>query len=739
MLYVASGSQYPPNSLTSTNIWKSQDGGVTWTELGLGGIDGAVILSIVIDPHIGDLVYATGRDSTKYPAFYRSEDGGSNWTSFNPGLNSPEFEWGAIKHLCINPDNRNILYAAAGSYTRFVKGPNALLVSTDRGETWQTVSTDGLPDARVLDMACSRDYLYLGTNDGVFRARVNDYVQAFSASATEEQRLYTTAGDELIIPPGALSEDTEITLSIVNSEDLPEPPPGTAKIARAFDFGPDGTVFQQPVTVVFKYEDSDVPPGMSEDDLLVFYYESSSSTWVPLSGVVDPEANTITCQVDHFTAFALMLPDSQPPEVSITNPTPGSNLTGVVPFSADASDNVTLWKVEFYVDGMLLEVDTAAPYVHSLDTGFISPGPHTLTAIAHDTAGLTASDAVSVLVRSTRRGTSLDLEEPAPAQYSDPVTARAVLRDDCGNPVADREVAFSLGAEQGSAVTGEDGVAQWTARMDLPCGTHPDTLSADFAGDYQYLESHDRSDIQVMKESASLSYEGSYLARVDTPVNLKAELREEDDGSPGDVASAGAVAFDIHDAQGTLVRQETAAVMESEPGRGIAEVASPPLPAGIYTVRTRLPENPYYDPPPEVSTELAVYDPQGGFITGGGLLCGGGLKTFAFVVRPSSVEPWLPRGHLVFVDHADLCHPRRISATGFAWLVIPSEEDIAYVAGTCTLDGQPDHTFNLTVEDKGCWIFPRDTLHLVVKNAEGAVVYEARGTISGGNIKIQRN
>ena len=194
------------------------------------------------------------------------------------------------------------------------------------------------------------------------------------------------------------------------------------------------------------------------------------------------------------------------------------------------------------------------------------------------------------------------------------------------------------------------------------------------------------------------------------------------------------MAFDFRDLQGNLMCSLNA-VLDMQ---GNASATTTSLPANVYTVTTRLVENSYYQAEP-VGAQMVVYDPEGGFTTGGGFLCDGGLKTFGFCIKPSTCNPWLPKGNVLFVDYSSLCNPLMIKATGFAWLVIPEGEDIAYIAGTCSLNCQDGFSFYLNVEDLGGWLSRLDTIHLVVKDASGAVVYEAQGMIDGGNIKIHRD
>ncbi|GAA2903847.1 hypothetical protein GCM10010517_69880 [Streptosporangium fragile] len=77
-------------------------------------------------------------------------------------------------------------------------------------------------------------------------------------------------------------------------------------------------------------------------------------------------------------------PTNQAPTVSLTSPASGAsyNAGQAVPLAATASDDGAVSKVEFYVDGALVNTDTSAPYSYSA-TG-LSSGSHTAKAKAYD-------------------------------------------------------------------------------------------------------------------------------------------------------------------------------------------------------------------------------------------------------------------------------------------------------------------------------------------------------------------
>ncbi len=87
-----------------------------------------------------------------------------------------------------------------------------------------------------------------------------------------------------------------------------------------------------------------------------------------------------------------------PPTVSITAPVNGATISGIINFSASASDDVGVAKVGFYIDNNSISEDSSVPYEASIATASYSNGPHTLRARAYDSSGQTTDATVSVTI-----------------------------------------------------------------------------------------------------------------------------------------------------------------------------------------------------------------------------------------------------------------------------------------------------------------------------------------------------
>ncbi|MDQ3983259.1 MAG: Ig-like domain-containing protein [Actinomycetota bacterium] len=117
---------------------------------------------------------------------------------------------------------------------------------------------------------------------------------------------------------------------------------------------------------------------------------------------VDDAGNTASS-----SDVSITVENSAPPTVSVTAPAAGANVTGTASLTANASDDVSVTKVEFLVDGLTVaEPDTVAPYGVSWNTlDSANPfydGTHEVTARAWDGHGnTTTSTVVSVNVTNT--------------------------------------------------------------------------------------------------------------------------------------------------------------------------------------------------------------------------------------------------------------------------------------------------------------------------------------------------
>ena len=93
--------------------------------------------------------------------------------------------------------------------------------------------------------------------------------------------------------------------------------------------------------------------------------------------------------------------DTTPPSVSVTAPAGGATVSGTVPVTASASDNVAVASVEFWVDGAKEATDTSAPYSYNWDTTQVLGGPHTILVKAFDPSNNSASTSAGVTVSNS--------------------------------------------------------------------------------------------------------------------------------------------------------------------------------------------------------------------------------------------------------------------------------------------------------------------------------------------------
>jgi photosystem II stability/assembly factor-like uncharacterized protein len=150
VIYVGGGEKTVRGNVSSGDgIWKSEDAGLTWTYKGLP--NSRHIGRIRIHPQDHETVFAAVmgdlfKDSADR-GVYKSTDGGKTWKK----VLFANAAAGAVD-LCIDPVNPRIMYASTWNIRRTPYSlssggeGSALWKSTDSGETWINISTNkGLP------------------------------------------------------------------------------------------------------------------------------------------------------------------------------------------------------------------------------------------------------------------------------------------------------------------------------------------------------------------------------------------------------------------------------------------------------------------------------------------------------------------------------------------------------------------------------------------------------------------
>lgn len=127
-----------------------------------------------------------------------------------------------------------------------------------------------------------------------------------SIAITEAESIYSN-GFTLSIPPGALEEETVITIGDI-TDDFPPIPEGLRPVGLPISLEPDGLSFQEPVTIKIPYSDEMLAwAGItSPEELLLKTYDLSAGEWADvLIAHVDTENRLVVARIDHFSLFSL--------------------------------------------------------------------------------------------------------------------------------------------------------------------------------------------------------------------------------------------------------------------------------------------------------------------------------------------------------------------------------------------------------------------------------------------------
>ena len=175
-----------------TGVYRSRDGGVSWEKLPINAalecsIGEAFVTAVMVDPDDHRVVWA----GVEIDGVYRSLDGGDTWTHMEKGLYDPDIHamtiarttpkrvvvstngemflsvdagesWTAVgvkkkwplpyaRGVAVKTDDPSILFAGCGQTTTGETGH--VLRTKDFGETWDTLTLPGRPNATIWGLA----------------------------------------------------------------------------------------------------------------------------------------------------------------------------------------------------------------------------------------------------------------------------------------------------------------------------------------------------------------------------------------------------------------------------------------------------------------------------------------------------------------------------------------------------------------------------------------------------------
>lgn len=166
---------------------------------------------------------------------------------------------------------------------------------------------------------------------------------------------------------GAGNPLTDVEFAVIKN--APDPPEDFSIIGLPYQLKPEGTTFDRPVMLTWRYDTGDIPEGIDEEELIITRCDNFAGGLPELDFEVDAADDTISAYIEHFSCFTVLAlaassPDSpatpslpvspvvpgaftssslsvSPPEVS-----PGAAVTISAlltnPGEADGSDTVTL-------------------------------------------------------------------------------------------------------------------------------------------------------------------------------------------------------------------------------------------------------------------------------------------------------------------------------------------------------------------------------------------------------------
>lgn len=326
----------------------------------------------------------------------------------------------------------------------------------------------------------------------------------------------------MAIPIALVDETPDLIIKQLMPTEYPEWGPNNGFVVDVYDVSSATKKCPPGAVLSLSYANGDVE-AFGVANLRIMRYDPDSESWVSLPTTLDTENCSVSAPIKYLGVYTIShetVEDTEAPTVSWLIPDENAELSAPTTIEVEASDNVGVARVEFYIDDVMIGDDTTnldGEWSVSLDCSRIATGTHTLKAIVNDLAENAGIATRNITVKSnaiapstTIRSIILDME----MQYI-VVTGTATDRD--GQVV---NVMLKLDGEPVRLVDhyGEQWTMEFHASLLKP-GTH--TFTA-VAVDNDFNTGSSSVAVNIPLSMVFLSASPELPQQVNTPITLTA-------------------------------------------------------------------------------------------------------------------------------------------------------------------------------------------------------------------------
>lgn len=281
----------------------------------------------------------------------------------------------------------------SGSYSAI---SNAITWAADRGARVINLSLGGTSSSRTLQQAV--DYAWSR----------NAVVIAAAGNNGNNVLFYPAACTNVVAVSATNASDLRPSWSNFGSYvDLAAPGENVLSLQGAASYSSwNGTSFSSPITAGVVALMISANPGLSNQAVVDLLLRNADDIGSAGYDVYYGNGRVNAYRAVAAAANAATL-DQTPPVASILSPADGAIVSGSVPVSLAATDNVAVTRLELWIDGTLASQSSAASLTLNWNSTLVADGSHRLEARAYDAANLVGSRQITVQVLNSASADTL--------------------------------------------------------------------------------------------------------------------------------------------------------------------------------------------------------------------------------------------------------------------------------------------------------------------------------------------